>query len=102
MTIKEEFIDFSKVALTFIGDGNNVANSLILFGALLGVEVRIACPKGFEPNSLVIKKANEINKGTNLLKITNDPYARWKGNVFGIDVWNIHVRRNQKEEKDKI
>ena len=38
MTIKEEFIDFKNVVLTFIGDGNNVANSLILYGALLGVE----------------------------------------------------------------
>ena len=38
MTIKEEFFDFKDVVLTFIGDGNNVANSLILCGALLGVE----------------------------------------------------------------
>ena len=41
LTIKEEFVDFKNVVLTFIGDGNNVANSLILCGALLGVEVRI-------------------------------------------------------------
>ena len=60
LTIQEEFIDFENVVLTFIGDGNNVANSLILCGALLGVEVRIACPKGYEPNSLVIEKANQI------------------------------------------
>ena len=60
LTMKEEFIDFKNVVLTFIGDGNNVANSLILCGALLGVEVRIACPKGYEPNSLVLKKAYEI------------------------------------------
>jgi len=59
MTIKEEFADFKKVVLTFIGDGNNVANSLILYGALLGVEVRIACPKGYEPNDLVIKRAQK-------------------------------------------
>ena len=39
LTIQEEFIDFKDVVLTFIGDGNNVANSLILCGALLGVEV---------------------------------------------------------------
>ena len=45
MTIKEKFTDFKNVVLTFVGDGNNVANSLILCGALLGVEVRIACPK---------------------------------------------------------
>ena len=62
LTIHEEFFDFKDVILTFIGDGNNVANSLILCGALLGVEVRIACPKGYEPNSSVIKKAYEIYK----------------------------------------
>ena len=39
LTIKEEFLDFKNVVLTFIGDGNNVANSLILCGALLGVEL---------------------------------------------------------------
>ena len=65
MTIKEEFLDFENVVLTFIGDGNNVANSLILCGALLGVEVRVACPIGYEPNSLIIKKANKINKNKN-------------------------------------
>ena len=46
LTIEEEFGDLNNVVLTFIGDGNNVANSLILCGALLGVEVRIACPIG--------------------------------------------------------
>ena len=79
MTIKEEFIDFKNVVLTFIGDGNNVANSLILCGALLGVEVRIACPKGYEPNDLIINKAKKIYKNKNLLKITNDPIAAVKG-----------------------
>ena len=54
MTIKEEFIDLKNLVLTFIGDGNNVANSLILCGALLGVEIRIACPKGYEPNPFFI------------------------------------------------
>ena len=67
LTIHEEFLDFQDVVLTFVGDGNNVANSLILCGALLGVEVRIACPKGYVPNSLVIKKSYEIYKYKNLL-----------------------------------
>ena len=79
MTIKEEFIDFKNVVLTFIGDGNNVANSLILCGALLGVEVRIACPKGYEPNDLVINRAKKIYKNENLLKITNDPINAVRG-----------------------
>ena len=103
MTIKEEFFDFKNVVLTFIGDGNNVANSLILCGALLGVEVRIACPKGFEPNSLVIKKAYEICKNMDLLKITNDPNTAVLGaNVLYTDVWSSMGEENKKAEKDKF
>ena len=102
MTIKEEFLDFENVVLTFIGDGNNVANSLILCGALLGVEVRIACPKGYEPNSLIIKNANKINKNKNLLKITNDPDEAVLGaNVLYTDVWSSMGEENKREEKDK-
>ena len=102
MTIKEEFVDFKNVVLTFIGDGNNVANSLILCGALLGIEVRIACPKGYEPNPLVIKKAYEINKKKDFLKITNDPFTAVQGaNVLYTDVWSSMGEENQKEEKDK-
>ncbi len=103
MTIKEEFIDFKNVVLTFIGDGNNVANSLILYGALLGVEVRIACPKGYEPNDFVINRAKKIYKDKNLLKITNDPITAVQGaNVLYTDVWSSMGEENQKEKKDNF
>ncbi len=102
LTIKEEFNDFKNVILTFIGDGNNVANSLILCGALLGVEVRIACPKGYEPNPLILKKAMQIYENKNLLKITNDPKAAVLGaNVLYTDVWSSMGEENKKEKKDK-
>ena len=103
LTIKEEFLDFKNVVLTFIGDSNNVANSLILCGALLGVEVRIACPQGYEPNSLVIDKACKIYKNKNLLKITNDPSTAVLGaNVLYTDVWSSMGEEKQKEKKDKV
>ena len=102
MTIKEEFVDFKNVVLTFIGDGNNVANSLILYGALLDVEVRIACPRGYEPNELVINNAKKLYKNKNLLKISNDPITAVHGaNVLYTDVWSSMGEENQKEEKDK-
>ena len=102
LTIKEEFHDFKNVILTFIGDGNNVANSLILCGALLGVEVRIACPKGYEPNPKVIKKAQEIYSNKNLLKITNHLHSAVSGaNVIYTDVWSSMGEENHKDEKDK-
>ena len=102
MTIKDEFIDFKKVVLTFIGDGNNVAHSLILCGALLGVQVRIACPKGYEPNPVVIKKAYEVYQDKNLLMITNDIYKAVSGaNVLYTDVWSSMGEEKQKEKKDR-
>ena len=101
--IQEEFIDFKDVVLTFVGDGNNVANSLILCGALLGVEVRIACPKGYEPNPFVIKKAFEIYQNKDFLKITNDLNSAVVGaNVLYTDVWSSMGEENQKEKKDKF
>jgi ornithine carbamoyltransferase len=103
LTIKEEFTNFSDVVLTFIGDGNNVANSLILCGALLGVEVRIACPNSYRPSPFVIKKAREIYKNDNLLKITNDPYNAVVGaNVLYTDVWSSMGEENKMAEKDKV
>ena len=102
LTIKEEFQDFKNVILTFIGDGNNVANSLILSGALLGIEVRIACPKGYEPSDFVISKAMQIYQNKNLLKIYHDPYNAVSGaNVLYTDVWSSMGEESKKEEKDK-
>ena len=102
LTIKEEFLDFKNVVLTYVGDGNNVANSLIFCGALLGVEVRIASPNGYEPDPLVINEAQKIYKNKDLLKITNDPHKAVLGaNVIYTDVWASMGQENQKEEKDK-
>ena len=99
MTIKEEFNDFNDVVLTFIGDGNNVANSLILCGSLLDIEVRIACPKGFEPKPEIVKKAREILKVQNKLLITNDINEAVKGaNVLYTDVWSSMGEENKDKE----
>ncbi len=102
LTIKEEFGTLENIIFAFIGDGNNVANSLILCGALLGVEVRIACPNGYEPNPLVIKQAMQINKNANFLTITDDPFAAAEdANVLYTDVWSSMGEEKQMEIKEK-
>ena len=102
LTILEEFKSFDQVTLSYIGDGNNVANSLILCGALLGIEVRIACPKGYEPNPLIINKAREIYMNRDLLKIYNDPHKAVLGaNVLYTDVWSSMGEEIKMKEKDK-
>ena len=68
----------------------------------MGVEVRIACPKGYEPNDLVINKAKKIYKNKNLLIITDDIYSAVSGaNVLYTDVWSSMGEENQKDEKEK-
>ena len=102
LTIKEEFGNFKNVVLTFVGDGNNVANSLILCSALLNLEIRIACPRGYEPNENIIQKALQIYEDKSLLKINNNPESCVTGaNVIYTDVWSSMGEENQKEEKDK-
>ena len=102
LTIKEEFGNFKNVVLTFVGDGNNVANSLILCSALLNLEIRIACPRGYEPNENIIQKALQIYEDKSLLKINNKPESCVIGaNVIYTDVWSSMGEENQKEEKDK-
>ncbi len=102
LTIKEEFGELKGKVITYIGDGNNVANSLIICGALLEVEVRVACPKGYEPDPDLVNKAREIYSNKSLLKITNDPLAAVSGsNVLYTDVWSSMGEENQKEQKDK-
>ena len=102
LTIKEEFGNLKNVVLTFVGDGNNVANSLILCSALLNLEIRIACPRGYEPNENIIQKALQIYEDKSLLKINNNPESCVTGaNVIYTDVWSSMGEENQKEEKDK-
>ena len=102
LTIKEEFGELKGKVLSYIGDGNNVANSLIICGALLGVEVRIACPMGYEPNYALINKVHEIYGNKSLLRITNDPAIACLGaNILYTDVWSSMGEENQKEQKDK-
>ena len=101
LTIKEALGSLENIILTFVGDGNNVANSLILCGSLLGIEIRIACPKGYEPNSSIIKKAKEINQDS-ILIITDDVHAAVDGaNVLYTDVWSSMGEENDKGNKEK-
>ena len=102
-TIQEEFKEFNNVVLTFIGDGNNVANSLIICASLLGIEIRIACPKGYEPDPLIIENANKVSKKDNLIKIFNDPSKAVIGaNVLYTDVWSSMGEESEKESREKI
>ena len=101
MTMKEEFGDFSKIKLTFIGDGNNVANSLIICGSILGATIRIVCPKGFEPSQKILQQAKNLNIKSSDILVTDNLIEGIKGsNVLYTDVWSSMGEEDNKEFKD--
>ncbi len=73
MTLEERFGALEGMRFSYIGDGNNVCHSLMLTGALLGVHVTVATPKGFQPKLEIIHKAIEIAEATGgTITLTND------------------------------
>lgn len=86
MTIREFKGTLIGQKLCFVGDGNNMANSLIIGGLKTGMEVAIACPKDYQPDPVVLKFAAENYPGK--LLITDDiPQAAKDADVLYTDVW---------------
>ncbi|MBD2197003.1 MULTISPECIES: ornithine carbamoyltransferase [Calothrix] len=88
MTIQECFGSAKGLTLTYVGDGNNVANSLMLGCALAGMNVRIATPVGYEPDSAIVEQARAIANHQTEVLLTHDPEIAAKGaSVLYTDVW---------------
>jgi len=97
LTIMEKKRELSGLTLTFIGDGNNVAHSLINGCAKVGMNFRIACPKGYEPNEEVVQGSRAI--GGNV-EIMHDPKEASAGaDVLYTDVWASMGQETQAQEK---
>lgn len=83
LTAKEHLGDLDKLTLAYIGDGNNMANTYLEGGALTGMNIRIATPKGYEPSSTNYKECLEVAKLTGAkLELMQDP----KDAVSGADI----------------
>ncbi|MEA2521033.1 MAG: ornithine carbamoyltransferase [Actinomycetota bacterium] len=89
LTIRERLGGPAGKVLTYLGDGNNVAHSLLLAGAKTGMTVRVATPPGFEPIPQVVQRAAEIAAETGgSVEVTHDPEQAAKGaDVLCTDVW---------------
>lgn len=99
MTIRERKGNLEGLKLCFVGDGNNMANSLIVGGIKMGMEVSIACPAGYEPDADIMKWAKENGKFT----CTPDVKEAAKGaDVLYTDVWASMGQEEEFEERAKI
>jgi ornithine carbamoyltransferase len=88
-TIQETFQTLRGINLTYVGDGNNVANSLLLGGALMGLNVRVASPANYQPDGEIVASAQAIGEKTgSKIFITDDPVMAVKDSqVVYTDVW---------------
>ena len=89
LTIKEHLGDWEGKKICFVGDGNNVCNSLLLIAPLLGMDMSVACPKGYEPSEKILKIANEYASENNTqITVTDDiGVALENVDVVYTDVW---------------
>ncbi len=96
LTISEKGIDIQNFKLAYIGDGNNIVNSLIGAAGVLGFTVAAAVPEGYEPDAGIIEKAKGLG---GVVDIVNDPFEAASGaDVLYTDVW---VSMGQEEESSK-
>ena len=99
MTIREKKGKLEGLKLCFVGDGNNMANSLIVVGITVGMEVSIACPDGYKPDADIMKWASENGKFT----CTSDIKEAAKGaDVLYTDVWASMGQEEEFNERAKI
>ena len=103
-TIGERFEGFEGLALAYLGDGNNVAHSLMFAGAKLGVDVRVACPPGYEPLPQVVERCRAIGAETGgKLAVTNVVAEAATGaNVLYTDVWASMGQESEAEKRAEV
>ncbi|KAA0257949.1 ornithine carbamoyltransferase [Deferribacter autotrophicus] len=104
MTIYEKMGKYEKVKLAYVGDGNNMAHSLMLGCAKFGIDISIATPEQYQCLSEVVAKAKEIASETgSIVEITFDPYEAVKNADFiYTDVWASMGFEDEAEERKKV
>lgn len=99
MTVSENFKDIKSLKISYVGDGNNLANTWITAAIILGFKLSIATPKGFEPSAMVLDKIKR--DGYSNIDITYDPVKAVKDSqVINTDTW-VSMGQEGEGEKEK-
>jgi ornithine carbamoyltransferase len=99
LTLQEHFGRLDGLKLAFLGDGNNVAHSLMLTAAKLGVHIAVATPAGYEPDRKISEHASQLGRIT----ITNDPAeAVAQAHAVYTDVWASMGQESEAAERARI
>jgi ornithine carbamoyltransferase len=104
LTILEQKGKLQGLKLAYVGDGNNVANSLLLACSILGLDIAVGCPQGYGPDREVLAAAcaNAKENGTEVL-VTDDPVVAVAGaDVLYTDVWASMGQEEEHEARVRI
>jgi ornithine carbamoyltransferase len=99
-TLAERFGAFTGLKIAYIGDGNNVAHSLMLNAARLGVEIAIATPKNYEPDPALVKEAREL--GGTVTITQRCPEAVHGAHAVYTDVWASMGQESEADERKRV
>ena len=103
-TLKEHFGRVRGLKLAYVGDGNNVAHSLLLCGARLGLHCSVATPEGYGPQPGIVQQAKRLAVQTGaIIETTHDPKAAVQGaHAVYTDVWASMGQESEAEERKRI
>ncbi len=104
LTLRERFGSLEGLKLAYVGDGNNVAHSLLEAGALVGMHVSVASPPGFEPSHEVVAYARVLAAGSGArIEVTGDPSAAVRGaDAVYTDVWVSMGDDEERERRERL
>ena len=98
-TVSEHRQNFRELSYCWIGDGNNMANSWINAAAVFGFELRVATPKGYEPDAEVVQRA--ADGGARVFYTTDPREAAHGADVLNTDVWASMGKESEQKEREK-
>jgi ornithine carbamoyltransferase len=100
-TIKEKKGSYDKLKITYIGDGNNIANTWIEAAARLPIKLTLACPEGYDPDKKIMARCKKETKEG--IFLCRDPLEASKdADVLYTDVWTSMGQETEQEERKKI
>jgi ornithine carbamoyltransferase len=103
LTLQQHFGDLRGVRLAYVGDGNNVANSLMLAAASLGVSISVGSPRGYEPDAAITEAARELATASGAsVSVVNDPSEAVTGaDAVYTDVWASMGQEDEAADRSK-
>ena len=104
LTVLEKKKTLKGLQMVYVGDGNNVCNSLLLGCALVGMNIRVATPKDHRPNQDIVAKAEGIGKGTGAkIEVMSNPIQACEGaDVVYTDTWVSMGQETEKADREKL